>query len=390
MKNAIWKRSGVGLYCYQPTGAYFARVRFGGKLYRRALETTDYKVARRKLGDFRRDLERTDASKGKTSFARVLDTYASTLRGTDSTLEKQRAVIARLWKTWFGIDTLPLRTITPSDVKRWLTEHYGDKSASYHNAALTVLRSALQLAVNEKIIAENPASKKFDVKYRKRAKPIRLTPTFEQFKAIVASIRVQRFNRAAEQSGDFIEFLGLAGLGQAEAAAITRAHVDLAAGQITVYRRKTDTGFVIPIYPQLHLLVGKLCQGKRQGERLFSINEARKALENACKRLGFPPFTHRSLRRMFITRAIEKSIDVKVISEWQGHRDGGKLILETYSHVRAAHSQRMAQLLTDGEPDNVVPMSEAGAGRYLSRGKKSKIIFSLHRSPAPIIDRFYR
>ena len=73
MKNDIWKRSGVGLYCYQPTGIYFARVRFGGKLYRRALKTTDYKLARRKVAEFRNDLERTDATKGKTSLAKMLD-----------------------------------------------------------------------------------------------------------------------------------------------------------------------------------------------------------------------------------------------------------------------------------------------------------------------------
>ncbi len=47
---------------------------------------------------------------------------------------------------------------------------------------------------------------------------------------------------------------------------------------------------------------------------------------------------------MFITRAIELGIDVKVIAEWQGHGDGGKL-LDT-SHVNRAHSQRMAQLMT--------------------------------------------
>ena len=39
--------------------------------------------------------------------------------------------------------------------------------------------------------------------------------------------------------------------------------------------------------------------------------------------------SHRSFRRMFITRAIEKGVDVKVIAEWQGHRDGGRLILQT-------------------------------------------------------------
>jgi hypothetical protein len=61
---------------------------------------------------------------------------------------------------------------------------------------------------------------------------------------------------------------------------------------------------------------------------------------------------------MFITRAIERGVDVKVIAEWQGHKDGGKLILDTYSHVNRAHSHRMAQLMTDGPaPQNLVPFN---------------------------------
>jgi integrase len=362
MKNVIWKRSGVGLYCYQPTGAYFARVRFGGKLYRRALATNDYTLARRKLAAYRHDLERTDASKGKTSFATVLDAYDATLTGAGSTLEKKRAVLGQLRQTWFGIDTLPLRTVTPSEVSRWLARHYGEKSASYHNAALTLIRGALEQAVRDRIIAENPAK---DLKYRKRTKPIRLTPTFEQFKQIVADIRAQRFNAAAEQSGDFVEFLGLAGLGQAEVAAIKRSDVDLEAGRVIVYRHKTDTGFVIPIYPQLRPLIEKLCKGKNHNEHLFSVSEARKALANACIRLSYPQYTHRAFRRAFVTRAIERGVDVKVISQWQGHRDGGKLILQAYSHVRPLHSERMAKLMNDDEPENnddepenVVPMPQ--------------------------------
>ena len=80
-------------------------------------------------------------------------------------------------------------------------------------------------------------------------------------------------------------------------------------------------------------------------------------MAGACRRLGYPPFSQRSLRRLFITRAIERGVDVKVIAEWQGHKDGGKLILDTYSHVNRAHSQRMAQLMTDQEPKNVVPLT---------------------------------
>jgi integrase len=347
-----------GLYRYNPSGHYFARVRFKGKLYRRKLDTDDLALAKRKLRTFKDDLERTDASKGNTSFGKVLDDYADTLTGSDSTLEKKRATIAKLKATWFGIDSLPLRTVKPSHVITWLAKHYGNQSASYYNAALTVIRDALDMAVADRIILESPAK---GLTYRKRKQPIRLTPTFEQFQAIVADIRAQRFNREAEQSGDFVEFLGLAGLGQAEAAAIKRSDVDLDSGRMIVYRHKTDTGFVIPIFPQLRPLVEKLCNGKKHDERLFPINEARKALTNACKRLDLPAYTHRSLRRMFITRAIERGVDVKTLGEWQGHRDGGKLILQTYSHVRPEHSNRMALLMTTEQPQNVVPITAEAA-----------------------------
>jgi integrase len=355
MKQNIWtkiKRE-HGLYRYNPSGQYFARVRFHGKLYRRKLDTSDLDLAKRKLRAFKDGLERTDATKGNTSFEKVLDDYSATLTGAETTKADKRVIIDKLKATWFGIDTLPLRTVKPSQVTAWLAKHYGDLSASYYNSALTVIRDALDMAVQDHVIMENPAA---DLTYRKRKKPIRTTPTLEQFKQIVDDIRSQRFNADAEQSGDFVEFLGLAGLGQAEAASIKRSDVDMDAGQIIIYRQKTDVGFVIPIYPQARLLIEKLCKGKAHNARLFTINEARKALSNACVRLGFPIFTHRALRRMFITRAIERGVDVKVIAEWQGHRDGGRLILQTYSHVRPEHSNRMAQLMTTEQPENVIQM----------------------------------
>ena len=358
ISNNVWTRikREHGLYRYNPSGQYFARVRFGGKLYRRKLETDDVELAKRKLRDFKNGLERTDANKGNTSFAKMLDDYSQTLTGADSTKEKKLAVIDKLKATWFGIDSLPLRTVKPSHVKAWLAKHYGERSASHYNAALTVIRDALDMAVADRIILESPAK---GLSYRTRKQPIRLTPTFEQFQAIVADIRAQRFNRDAEQSGDFVEFLGLAGLGQAEAAVIKRSDVDLESGRIAVYRQKMSVGFYIPIYPQLRPLIEKLCKRKAHNDRLFAINESRKALANACKRLGVPSFTHRSLRRMFITRAIERGVDVKVIAEWQGHRDGGKLILQTYSHVRPEHSDRMALLMSTDEPPNVIPIRDA-------------------------------
>jgi site-specific recombinase XerD len=79
---------------------------------------------------------------------------------------------------------------------------------------VTVLRELFDFAVRDNCIAKNPCA---HLKFRKREKPIRLSPTYEQFKAIIADVRAQPFNADAEDSADFLEFLGLAGLGQAEA-----------------------------------------------------------------------------------------------------------------------------------------------------------------------------
>jgi integrase len=235
----------------------------------------------------------------------------------------------------------------------WLSQYkFGIASRNLHVACL---KEFFDYAVRNRYIFASPAA---HLKYSKREKPIRLTPTFEQFKAIIAEVRAQVFNADAQDSADFLEFLGLAGLGQAEAGSLTRADVDFEAERIITFRWKTATGFAVPLYPQVRPLLERLCQGKAYNERVFKIGDAKKALAGACRRLGYPPFSQRSLRRMFITRAIEKGVDVKVIAEWQGHKDGGKLILDVYSYIRPAHSQRMAQLMVDGTPSNVVPMPQ--------------------------------
>jgi integrase len=45
---------------------------------------------------------------------------------------------------------------------------------------------------------------------------------------------------------------------------------------------------------------------------------------------------------MFATRAIESGVDVPTVARWLGHRDGGTLLMRTYSHLLNEHSQAMA------------------------------------------------
>jgi Site-specific recombinase XerD len=282
--------------------------------------------------------------------AQLCDRWLATKQNAKPKTLEQKTYIAQQIKTrWPGGATKRLRDIAASQADLFLAQL--KFSASSHNAFVTVLRELFEFALRDNCIAKSPCA---HLKFQKREKPIRRTPTYEQFKAIIADVRAQAFNADAQDSADFLEFFGLAGLGQAEAGSLTRADIDFDAGRFITFRHKTSTGFAIPIFPQVRPLLERLCEGKSNGDHIFKVRDAKKALAGACRRLGLPAFSQRSLRRMFITRAIEKGVDVKVIAEWQGHKDGGKLILDTYSHVNRVHSERMAQLMTEEEPENVL------------------------------------
>ena len=353
-KTSVFRKVGPCLYRYR-NGTYYARFKSGGKEIRCSLETTDRKLAERNLGTKKDDQSQIDRSQGKLTLAELCDRYLKTVQHQKPrTIERKTFIVRRIKTDWPTGQLTQLGKIKPSDADLWLSRYrFGSASRNLH---ISCLKELFNSAVRDRIITVSPAA---HLRYAKREKPIRLTPTFEQFKAIVADVRAQLLNADAWDSADFLEFLGLAGLGQAEAGSLTPADIDLAAGQIITYRHKTSTGFAIPIFPQVRPLLERLYEGKAHDERVFKILDAKKALTGACRRLGYPPFSQRSLRRMFITRAIERGVDVKVIAEWQGHKDGGKLILDTYSHVNRAHSQRMAQLMTtETEAENVISIGQ--------------------------------
>lgn len=350
-------RVGECLYRQTHNGIYYFKGQIGGREFTRSLKTTDRAYANRKAAKFRKEREQLDPAADRMPLAcrcrqekaceceTLINLYRSLARFTklrEHTRDNKVRIFDRIKRHWpDGADTL-ISQIRPSDCEKWLSR-YAYLSASTFNDHLWLLKDLFAMAVDDRLLASSPAAK---LEARRRMDPERQTPSFEQFEAIIASVRSQKFNgHGAEDSADFLEFMGLAGLGQAEASALTRGRVLFESDQIEVLRQKTSKRFFVPIYPQVRPLLEKLCEGKAHNEKLFKIADAKKALAAACERLKFPLFSQRSLRRMFITRAIERGVDVKVIAEWQGHKDGGKLILSTYSYVRPVHSQRMAALI---------------------------------------------
>jgi integrase len=355
-RQSAFQKVGECLYRYSPNGVYYARFESGGKEIRRSLRTTDRASAQRALVWLKQERKEVDPAQGKLTLADVCDRYLQTVQHQKpKTVVRKTLIVRRVKEQWPAGKLTQIAKIRPSHVDVWISRYrFGPHS---HNLHMECIKGIFEMAVRDGIISRSTAA---HLRRVKPPKPIRATPSFEEFKAIVESIRSQKYNgHDPEESADFVKFLGLAGLGKAEAAALRQSDIDWQHETITTFRHKTKSGFAIPIYPQLKPLLLRRRRDGAPNERVFTINDAKRAIAAACRRLNLPKYSHISFRRMFITRAIERGVDVKVIAEWQGHKDGGKLILDTYSHVNRAHSHRMAQLMTIGFPENVVPISAA-------------------------------
>lgn len=336
------------LYRYSSNGIYYARFRQSGKEIQKSLKTSDREIAKRRLKEELEKAEKVDVKRAKMSLEELLRLYETNLDQYEPKTAATRRSILKIFKNTFSLGlATPVGAVSTGELELWLSARKAKLRNTTFNEYARFIRHVFSLAVKLRVLAESPAAR---IKGLRAETPIRLTPTQEQFQAIVRDIRVQKFNAEAEDSAVLVEFMGLVGVGTAECANLLGDHVDLTGNRITLYRKKTDTGYAIPVFPQIVPLLQRLKESGRlqSGQPVLGVKDPKKALAAACKRLGFPAFSPRSLRRCFITRAIELGIDFKTVAAWQGHRDGGILIAKTYSHLRSEHSDAMAKKLVAG------------------------------------------
>jgi integrase len=345
-KSRRFKRIGNGLFRYQKSGVIYGVFKVQGQTVWRNLNTTDRDRARDLMAEEIRKSRKVNLKAShKIRLDELLRFYDTTLENfAPGTSENRRCLIKTFKNSWrHGMD-MKVTDIKPLHLRTWLAQHRQRLKSHTWNAYLRFLRAVFHLAVEAQVIAENPA---IGLKLAKIDAAPRMTPTWDEFQAIVADIRKQKFNARSKQSTELVEFMGLLGLGQAEVANLRGEHFDFERMQITIVRQKTRKPFVIPIYPQAVELVMRLkSEGRIEfGQPLFNARSPEVALHRASKRLNLPRYSPRALRRMFIIRALEKGIDPRVVAAWQGHRDA-TLVLRVYgSHINRDHHQRMAALL---------------------------------------------
>lgn len=343
-QKGVWQKVASCLYRYRSKGTYYAVVRRSGKLIRKSLETTDLPTAKRKLRDFLNEQEDAAPDAHNLRFDAFIDDFVSSRTGAPKTLRRYQDTANRIKATWPGGVRQTLRNIDKSQCTRWLAQFNGQVAT--HNLARQWLIMFFDYAVANKKLVGSPM---VQTRALTRPKPIRNAPKPEEFDRIVEDIRSQRFTDHAADTGDLVEFMGRAGIGQAEAAGLQWQHVDLEENKLKLFRAKTKTAFTIPIYPKLRPLLERLrvaAKDAAPSDPVFKIADPKKALAAACARLKMPDFSPRSLRRMFVIEALNKGVAVKTVAEWQGHGDGGVLILRTYSEVINNNvNQTAAQLL---------------------------------------------
>ena len=345
-KAGTFEKVAECLYRYSSNGVYYARFESQGKEIRRSLRTTDRATAKRKLGDLQRDLARTDLSAGKCTLSDLCDRYLATIQHQKpKTVRRKQDIAAAIKRDFPGGTSIFIDKVVPSKVLMWLASY--NFGAPSYNLYLEFTRAIFAMAVGDRLLAHSPIE---HLKGKKLTDPQRDTPTNEEFHAIVDNIRRQPFNADAKDSADYVEFMGLIGLGQAEIATFTWGDFTTAEHAEKI-RVKTGRGFPVPLFPGVRVLLermrGELGYTPDPHEPIFKQKDARKALRGACERLGFRLYSHRSFRRMFITRRIEQGIDIQTIASWQGHTDGGKLLLSKYGKISREHSALMAKRVLD-------------------------------------------
>lgn len=399
-KVGAWgKVSGVeGLYLKTATGEYFSRYSLNGKRTFRRLETTVLTVAKlrhkQRQADTEKDRQRgATISKDFQKLGELAKEVMTRINLSDRKPGSKRATedqIARLRQNWQrgSFESFHARHVTHDVLfelreylrtraqvrmaRRWNTGKVRAElgfAESVVNQTIWTLRQMLEIAVEKRVIIENPFATtgplRDRVLLRARSKTKEL-PRREDVEAMFAEMR--RVKDAPHVSGlkgeeawhrghlignlayrqsranwtaEHAEFLALTGCRLEEANA---SLVEDDRGECLYIRgTKTETSErFIPIHPQLRHLLNRLKSESLDG-RFLKVRHSLAPMGRACQRLGIPKLTHHHMRHYYATICIESGVDIPTVSRWLGHADGGALCMKTYGHLRDEHSQSMGR-----------------------------------------------
>jgi integrase len=354
-----WEKTRLQNLVRHKSGRYYARTFNNNKEIWKSLRTAHFSVAKARLGEFLREHREkqvnglTEAS-AKMTFGEALKIHqqnqADDVTIKASTRHYWSQVFVALLKSWPGLAGRELRRITRTDCKEWARAFRKTGSPTRYNNTIAGLRHVFDIAIEAGIIYGNPAAKLERVRVRQKQLTL---PTRDQFLQLVETVE-SAGAWCSRDCADLLRGLAFTGCRKGEAAQIEWRDVDFEANEIVV-RGDSETGTKnwtvrrVPMIPDARGLFQRM-RAKRLAEpvtaKVFRVNEAQRAINSACKKLGISRLTHHDLRHLFATICIESGVDIPTVSRWLGHKDGGALAMKTYGHLRREHSIAQAQKVT--------------------------------------------
>jgi integrase len=347
-----WVKTPVSnLVRYKPSAIYFARVRIRGKLFRQSLKTTVMSVAKLRLTDLvkAKQEEMGDVSAIQTGKMTVGDAMAVFRQRLDARQDiKEGAKVYRrkcidvLLRSWPGLESRPVGKVSKDECEGWAERLAQKYSPTVYNNTVGTARMIFDVAVDSGARAMNPA--RSITKKRIRAHKLVL-PTPEQFEQFVTAI-ADGGGWCSRGCADLVRFLSYGGFRKTEAANITWGDCDFNKEQIHVRVTKNGDPRFVPMIPEMKSFLRRLLTKRpdaKSEDAAMIVKECQKSMDRAAKIVSLPcRFTHHTARHLFCTRALQCGVPPSTVSGWAGHKDGGALLLKTYSHLCDEHSREQA------------------------------------------------
>lgn len=349
-RKLVFHRVAENLYRLEQSGGYYALLKRGDKQFRRSLKTKDRKLAERRLAELRSQVANLkvteDANLSFEEVAKRWMTVTAHALKPSSALRREQC-IAALAPYFAGVT---IRNIQRHHCERWLTERGQGLAPMTMNRELELMRAVFDYAIKLGLILNNPAA---DIERRRVVQAQIQIPTREQFRKLVAAIR-ESDGRAdsmkkAKSGADLVELLAYSGCRLSEATSLRWQDIDFKKGVFTITGgeggTKNHEHRTVPMTAALRALLERLHKERKPQPTDFvsQIDSAKKCLATACRRLGYPQFTHHDFRHLFATTCIEAGVDIPTVSRWLGHKDGGALAMKVYGHLREEHSKSAAR-----------------------------------------------
>lgn len=215
--------------------------------------------------------------------------------------------------SFFG--SMIVQNIKPSDIEGYISKRLRENvKNSTINREFDSLRKMFQLAVNDKIISENPCS--FVKKLRVDNIQVRYL-TKQEEKALFTAIGDHWIK-------DVVLMALHTGMRKGEIQNLKWSNIDFKKKIIHVLQTKSGKARNIPLSKKLEKSLMEL---KRQGEYVFTNPDTKtkyedfRQFEDFVEKAEIVKFRFHDLRHTFATRLVEKKADLVVVSTLLGHRN---------------------------------------------------------------------